>query len=144
MNNGGSKSVSRISKRPDSGSTSKSHTKQTGIRGGNRTIPNQSSRTTLRTNRSNPSRPSDDEYENLSDYDTNRKHQQQSKKKMVRYAKYDSFGRTTNGPEENENELDNHSQRNMHIKNHDINDDLFTVREEKTLESFEGARYKKR
>jgi hypothetical protein len=32
----------------------------------------------------------------------------------------------------------------MHIKNRDINDDLFTVREEKTFESIEGARYKKR
>jgi hypothetical protein len=42
-----------------------------------------------------------------------------------------------------DNEPDNHSQRNLRIKNRDMNNDLFTVREDKTLESFEDARYKK-
>jgi hypothetical protein len=137
-----SKSVSRSSKRPDSGSTNKSHTKQTNSRiggGGNRIIPNQTSRTNVRTNRR-----SDDEYENLSDYDTNRKSKQKTKKKNVRYAKFDSSGRVTSGPEDSENELDNHNQKTMRAKNRDINDDLFTVREEKTAESIEGSRYKKR
>lgn len=66
------------------------------------------------------------------------------KKKNVRYAKFDSSGRTTSGPEESDNEIDNHSQKNMRLKNRDTNEDLFTVREEKTLESFDGVRYKKR
>jgi len=30
------------------------------------------------------------------------------------------------------------------MRNQDTDDDLFTVREEKTLESLEGSRYKKR
>jgi len=98
----------------------------------------------VRTNRSISNRRTDDEYENQSDHDTNRKSKQQLKKKNVRYAKYDSSGRTTTSGTESENELDNHSQRTIHNKNRDINDDLFTVREEKTLESMEGVRYKKR
>lgn len=97
-------------------------------------MPNQPSR----TNRS------DGEYENLSDYEVNRQSKQQLKKKNVRYAKYDSAGRTTSGTEESDNEIDNHSQRNMRNKTRDTNDDLFTVREEKTMESIENARYKKR
>jgi hypothetical protein len=139
MNEGDSKSVSRTSRRPDSASTikttHKTHTKQTGV---NRMMPNQNSRTTVRT-----SRTSEDEDGNLSDYDPNRKSKQQLRKKNVRYAKYDSYGRSTNGPDESGNESDN-SQRNMRLRNRNTDDDLFTVREEKTLESSEGARYKKR
>ncbi len=98
-----SKSVSRTSKRPDSASTNRSHTKQTGARGGNRIVPN---RGNVRFDRSNNPRPSDDEYENPSDYETNRKPQQ----KNVRYAKYDSSGQPI---EENDNDLDNRNQRNI-------------------------------
>ncbi len=128
------KSVSRTSKRPDSTSTNKSHTKQTGARGGNRAMANQTtSRTNIRLDRSNNTRPFDDEYENLSDHETNPKPRQ----KNVRYAKYDSSGRIINGAEETEDD----SQRDIRINNRDDND-LYTVREGQTLES--DSRYKKR
>jgi hypothetical protein len=139
MHNGGPKSLSRTSKRPGSGSTVKS-TKQADIRHGNRSYPNQTSRTTVRTSRSNHT--SEDEDGTKSESDVNRRHKQSIKKKNVRYAKYDSYGRTTDGTEGSEN--DNHSQRSTRVRNRDTNDDLFTVREEKTLESIEGVRYKKR
>ncbi|CAF3563060.1 unnamed protein product [Rotaria sp. Silwood1] len=146
MNNSDSKSVSRTSKRPGSGSTAnKTYPKQTSNRGGNRSIPNQISRTTMRTDRSNINRQSEnDDDDDISNHDINHKYKQQSKKKNVRYAKLDSNGRTTNNEDENDNKFHNHGQRTMRTKNRDIDDDLFTVREEKTLESFEGARYKKR
>ena len=85
------KSLSRTSKRPDSASTNKSHTKQTAARGANRIMGN-------RTNRSNI-RQVDDEHEHHSDYETNLKPRQ----KNVRYAKYDSSGRVINGDEDDEN-----------------------------------------
>ncbi|CAF2531957.1 unnamed protein product [Rotaria sp. Silwood2] len=145
MNNSDSKSLSRTSKRPGSGSTAnKTYPKQTGIRGGNRSIPNQTSRTTMRTDRSNINRQSENDDDDISNHDTNHKYKQQSKKKNVRYAKLDSNGRTTNNEDDNDNEFNNHSQRTLRAKNRDIDDDLFTVREEKTLEAFEGSRYKNR
>ncbi|CAF0828959.1 unnamed protein product [Rotaria sordida] len=140
MNNSDSKSISRTSKRPGSGSTThKIYPKQIGIRGGNRSIPNQTSRTTMRTDRSNINRQGENDDDDLSNYKYNNK--QPLKKKNVRYAN----GRTTtNSDDENDNEFTNHGQRTIRTRNRDIDDDLFTVREEKTLESFEGARYKKR
>ena len=97
------------------------------------------SRTTVRTSRSN--RASEDEDGTKSDSEANRKHKPLPKKKNVRYAKFDSSGRTT---VESDHETDSQSQRSVRTRNRDMNDDLFTVREEKTLETVEGGRYKKR
>ena len=84
----------------------------------------------------NNTRPSDDEYDNLSDIDTARQQKPKGKQKNVRIAKYDSSGRTISQHDEHDN-----GEQNLWPEN---DEDLYTVREEKTLESFENARYKKR
>ncbi|CAF5171605.1 unnamed protein product, partial [Rotaria magnacalcarata] len=53
-------------------------------------------------------------------------------------------GRSVISGDESDNGTSTYGQRIHRATNRDADDDLFTVREEKTLESFEGARYKKR
>ncbi|CAF3364329.1 unnamed protein product [Rotaria socialis] len=145
LNHSDSKSVSRTSRRLGSASTSnKTSTKPIGARGLNRPIPNQASRTTVRTDRSNANRQSENDDEDISGYDANRKYKQKTKKKNVHYAKGDPSGRSVISGDENDNDTSTYGQRTHRATNRDADDDLFTVREEKTLESFEGARYKKR
>ncbi|CAM4906603.1 unnamed protein product [Rotaria socialis] len=145
LNHSDSKSVSRTSRRLGSASTSnKTSTKPIGARGLNRPIPNQASRTTVRTDRSNANRQSENDDEDISGYDANRKYKQKPKKKNVHYAKGDPSGRSVISGDENDNDTSTYGQRTHRATNRDADDDLFTVREEKTLESFEGARYKKR
>lgn len=72
-----------------------------------------------------------------------RKAKKPSKKKTVHYGKYDSSGRTTSGTDDSDTEVENRSQRSFRSKNRNTDDNLFTVREERTLESIEGSRYKK-
>ncbi len=94
-----------------------------------------SDRTSKLTNQTSSAiRPSEEDNEDLSDYESNRK----QKKRL-----YDSSVRTTSATEDSEND-ETSDQQSTRMKNHETDDDLFTVREEKTLESLEGARYKKR
>lgn len=148
MNHSDSKSHSRVSKRPGSGSTvkttNKASTKSFNVRSNNRNVPNQASRTTVRTDRSYPNRPSEDEDDDPSTHDTNRKYKPKSNKKNVHYSMFDTPGRTTTSGDDTEHEINNHGQRNIRAKNRDKNEDLFTVREEKALQVHEGARFKKR
>ena len=101
-------------------------------------LSNRSGRTTLYTDQSSTLRPSEEEDEDVSDYETSRK-----QKKKIHFSRYDSSARTTSGTEESETDATS-EQRSIRTKNRDTDDDLFTVREEKTQESLEGARYKKR
>lgn len=97
-----------------------------------------------RTSRSNP--PVGQLQRRRSDNESDRESKATTKKKTVRYAQVDSSGRTTtNSDNESGNESsDNRSQRNVRMRKHASNDDLFTLREEKTLETIETSRYKKR
>ena len=86
---------------------------------------------------------SEDEYDDIRSHNTNQQYRQKPKKKNVRYAKFDSSGRVTSSTEDSETEVTKYGQRNTRAKNRDVDDDLFTVREEKTLESLEHTQYKK-
>lgn len=102
-------------------------------------LSNRSGRTTIYTGQSStPLRPSEEEDDDVSDFETSRK-----QKKKIHFSRYDSSTRTTSGTEESETD-ETSEQRSIRTKNLDTDDDLFTVREEKTQESLEGARYKKR
>ena len=101
-------------------------------------ISHRSGRTTTYTDQSSTLRPSDEEDEDVSDFESSRK-----QKKKFHFSRYDSSARTTSGVEESETD-EASEQRSYRTKNRDTDDDLFTVREEKTMESLEGARYKKR
>jgi hypothetical protein len=101
-------------------------------------ISNRSGRTTISTDHSSALRPSEEEDEDVSDFEFGRK-----QKKKLHMTRYDSSARTTTATEESETDATS-EQRSFRTKNRDTDDDLFTVREEKTLESFEGAHYKKR
>lgn len=93
---------------------------------------NHSSRTTDQSR--STSRPSEQDDGDTSDYESNHK----QKKKY-----YQSSGRTTTVTDESSND-ETSEQRSIPTKYRDTDEDLFTVREEKTMESLENARYKKR
>ncbi|CAF1294841.1 unnamed protein product [Rotaria sp. Silwood1] len=126
----------KSSKRSNSSSTIKTtartYTKHTN---NNENINNH---TSMFTDQSSTNQPSDDEDEDISDFNLSRKQKQKK-----RFHKNNSSVRTTTETEESEND-ETSEQQSIRMKNRDTDDDLFTVREEKTLESLEGARYKKR
>ncbi|CAF3377290.1 unnamed protein product [Rotaria socialis] len=102
------------------------------------TTDNQSSPTQNHTDQSSTIQESDDEDDadvETSDFDSSRK--------QKRNNRFKKTAPTTSGTEETENEDTSEEQR-FRTKNRDTDDELLTVMEEKTLESFEGSRYKKR
>lgn len=119
-----SKSVNQTARRSDSAEEHKNHSK----------FPDKPIRSNLRVGQVQRRR-SDNEYDRESKATT--------KKKTVRYAKVDSSGRTTTlSDNDSGNEsFDNRSQRNVRMRTHVSNDDLFTLREEETIGP---SRYKKR
>lgn len=124
---GPSKSISRTSKhRPDSAST-----KQTSH---HRNASNPNSRNNLY-------RRVDDDQGAQSDTGLSQKSKRSTKKKNVHYGKYDSSGRTTSATEDSDTEVDDRTVRSKATRLK--NDNLFTVREERTLESMEAARQRK-
>lgn len=98
------------------------------------TTDNQSNRTQFLTDQSSTVQASDEDEGDSSDFEYSRK-----QKRNQRLRKPESSTRTTSGAEETEN--DETSDR---IKNRETDDELFTVIEEKTLESLDETRHKKR
>lgn len=97
------------------------------------TESHRSGRTSKLTDPSSSSAASSED-EVTSDVESHRKEKKRIYESSVRTA-------TVTETSDNDETTDRHSTR---TKNRDSDDDLFTVREEKTLESFEGARGKKR
>jgi hypothetical protein len=120
--------------------TNKAQAKQKDLRDVYQMKINQHSRTNAGNHRSNTYVLSNGEYENTTDYNPKNKFNQQQKKKTVRYAKYDSTGREINGIEEIANELSDHSKCPVCFKPRKMNNNLYTLHEER---SFEDVRYKK-
>ncbi|CAF3173901.1 unnamed protein product [Rotaria sp. Silwood2] len=130
---------SKSSKRSNSSSTIKTTARTyTKVTNNDNMIDNKNNRTVMLTDQSSTIQASDEEDDDVSDFDYSRK-QKQNK----RFHKNNSSVRTTSETEETEND-ETSEQQSIRMKNRDTDDDLFTVREERTLESLEGARYKKR
>ncbi|CAF1054651.1 unnamed protein product [Rotaria sordida] len=131
----------KSSKRSSSSSTIKTTTRTfTKYPNNEKLIDNQKNHTSTFTDQSSTNRTSDyeDDDEDVSDFELSRKQKQKK-----RFHKHNSSVRTTSGTEESGND-ETSEQQSIRMKNRDTDDDLFTVREEKTLESLEGARHKKR
>jgi hypothetical protein len=126
-----SKSLKRSESESTIKTTNKTYTKSLGNNG----LISHRSTTTAQSDRSSAIRPSEEEDEDVSDFEISAK-----QKKTRRYPKYDSSAQATTTTEESETD----DQQSTRMRYRDTDDDLFTVREEKTLESMEGARYKKR
>ncbi|CAF1934988.1 unnamed protein product [Rotaria magnacalcarata] len=107
------------------------------------TTDNQSSRMQNHTDQSSTIQESDEDDEDDGDVETSDFDSSRKQKRNNRFKKFDLSVQTTSGTEETENEETSERQR-FQTKNRDTDEELRTVMEEKTLESFEGSRYKKR
>ncbi|CAF1064630.1 unnamed protein product [Adineta ricciae] len=126
MKNGRTKSIDRSLQRHQSEITTQ--TKQKDARDVNQIKTSERVRNALRTRRS------DDDYENLVDFNANRKKTDpERKKKKVSYAKYDSVGRETSGIEDNDDDFPNRTPRIMQLKLRQVTSNLYTLEEEKSL-----------
>ncbi|CAF1062261.1 unnamed protein product [Adineta ricciae] len=129
MKNGRTKSIDRSLQRHRSEITTQ--TKQKDVRDANQIKANEKVRNALRTRRP------DADYDNLADFNANRKKiDPERKKKKVSYAKYDSVGRETSGIEDNDDDFPNRTPRAMHLKLRQVTSNLYTLEEDKSLSDF--------
>ncbi|UJR36936.1 hypothetical protein I4U23_029648 [Adineta vaga] len=141
MKNAKSKSVNRTLKQHGSDLTTKTtkkmETKQRLVGDSNRIKTNENLHTSfVRDHRL------DEEYGKYPAFISNHKKiDSESKKKRVRYAKYDSVGRETSGVDDNADNYARHTPRTMHLKLRQVSSNLYSLEEEKP---FDDVRYKRR